>query len=132
MPSVTVICDGGWSKRSHKHSYNALGGVGVIIGAETKKNLHLGVRNKYCYICNRASNLKVDAKEHECFKNWDKSSQAMEADIIVEGFLKANEHGVRYMHLIGDGDSSVYAQIMQNVPVWGKYVKKNRMFKSCL
>ncbi|CAG2245733.1 unnamed protein product [Mytilus edulis] len=28
------------------------------------------------------------------------------------------------MHLIGDGDSSVYAQIMQNVPVWGKYVKK--------
>ncbi|CAG2245735.1 unnamed protein product [Mytilus edulis] len=124
VPSVTVICDGGWSKRSHKHSYNALGGVGVIIGAETKKILHLGVRNKYCYICNRASNLKVDAKEHECFKNWDKSSQAMEADIIVEGFLKANEHGVRYMHLIGDGDSSVYAQIMQNVPVWGKYVKK--------
>ncbi|CAG2214773.1 unnamed protein product [Mytilus edulis] len=43
-----------------------------------------GKKNSYC---KGASNLKVDAKEHECFKNWDKSSQAMEADIIVEGFF---------------------------------------------
>ncbi|CAG2211913.1 unnamed protein product [Mytilus edulis] len=48
----------------------------------------------------------------------------MEADIIVEGFLKADKHGIRYMHLIGDGDSSVYSQIQQKVPVWGKHVKK--------
>ena len=39
VPSITVICDGGWSKRTHKHSYNAMGGVGVIIGSETKKTL---------------------------------------------------------------------------------------------
>ena len=37
VPSISVICDGGWSKRTHKHSYNAMGGVGVIIGAKTKK-----------------------------------------------------------------------------------------------
>ena len=35
-PAITVIVDGGWSKRSHKHSYNAKSGVGVIIGKETK------------------------------------------------------------------------------------------------
>ena len=23
VPAITVIVDGGWSKRSHKHSYNA-------------------------------------------------------------------------------------------------------------
>lgn len=48
VPAITVIVDGGWSKRSHKHSYNAKSGVAIIIGKETGKVLHLGVRNKYC------------------------------------------------------------------------------------
>ncbi|VDI52914.1 Hypothetical predicted protein [Mytilus galloprovincialis] len=124
IPSITVICDGGWSKRSHKHSYNALGGVAVVIGAETKKILHIGIRNKYCYICNRCNSLGITPKDHECFKNWTESSQSMESDIIVEGFLKANDFGVRYMHFIADGDSSIHAQIMERVPVWGKFVQK--------
>jgi hypothetical protein len=34
VPAVTVVCDGGWSKRTHKHSYNINGGVAFIIGAE--------------------------------------------------------------------------------------------------
>ena len=37
VPAITVIIDGGWSKRSHKHSYNAKSGVGIIIGKEAKK-----------------------------------------------------------------------------------------------
>ena len=28
VPAITVIVDGGWSKRSHKHTYNAKSGVG--------------------------------------------------------------------------------------------------------
>ncbi len=51
VPSVAVTVDGGWSKRSHKHSYNAKSGVGVIIGNATKKLLFVGVRNKYCCVC---------------------------------------------------------------------------------
>jgi len=35
IPAVTVIVDGGWSKRSHKHSFKAAGGVIVIIGQRT-------------------------------------------------------------------------------------------------
>ena len=124
VPSISVICDGGWSKRTHKHSYNAMGGVGVIIGAKTKKLLHIGIRNKYCYVCQHAESVGCKPKEHQCFKNWDSSSQAMEADIIVEGFLKANEYGVRYMTIIADGDSSTYARIQEEVPVWGRHVKK--------
>jgi len=31
-PAVTVIVDGEWSKLTHRHSYNALSGVGSIIG----------------------------------------------------------------------------------------------------
>ena len=33
VPAISVVVDGGWSKRSHKHSFNANSGVGVIFGA---------------------------------------------------------------------------------------------------
>ena len=43
VPAITVIVDGGWSKRSHKHSYNAKSGVAIIIGKDTKKLLFLAL-----------------------------------------------------------------------------------------
>jgi len=125
VPAISVICDGGWSKRSHKHSYNAMAGVGVIFGARTSKLLHIGIRNKLCYICSRAQTKNVVPPDHECFKNWDHSSQSMETDIILEGFLECEKkYGVRYMRMISDGDSSVYANVIKNVPVWGGHVEK--------
>ena len=51
VPAITVVLDAGWSKRSHKPSYNAKSGEGIIVGMETKKLLHVGVRNKYCSVC---------------------------------------------------------------------------------
>ena len=48
VPAVCVIVDGGWSKRSHKHSCNANSGVGVILGKATGKLFRIGVRNKFC------------------------------------------------------------------------------------
>ena len=38
IPAIIVIIDGGWSKHSHKHSYSAKSGVGIIIEEETKKS----------------------------------------------------------------------------------------------
>ncbi|VDI64653.1 Hypothetical predicted protein [Mytilus galloprovincialis] len=117
VPSITVIADGGWSKRSHKHTYNASGGVAIIVGKQTGKILYIGVRNKYCYICSRALNTQTEPPEHVCFKNWSASSQAMESDILVEGFKQAEKvHGLRYMQLIADGDSSVYAKFRKKYP----------------
>lgn len=49
----------------------------------------------------------------------------MEPDILVEGFKEAEKvHGLRYMRVIGDGDSSVYPTLLQSVPVWGHAIKK--------
>lgn len=122
VPAISVTVDGGWSKRSHKHSYNAKSGVAVIIGNETKKLLYLGVRNKYCSICTVASNKGIQPQKHRCFKNWDGSSSAMETDMLVEGFRAAEVmHGV---HMTGDDDSSVHATIQAQVPGWGMYVSK--------
>ena len=43
LPAISIVVDGGWSKRSHKHSFNASSGVGVIFGVVTKHLLFIGV-----------------------------------------------------------------------------------------
>uniref|UniRef100_A0A1X7VKX9 Mutator-like transposase domain-containing protein n=1 Tax=Amphimedon queenslandica TaxID=400682 RepID=A0A1X7VKX9_AMPQE len=125
VPAITVIVDGGWSKRSHKHSYNAKSGVAIISGTEAGKLLYLGVRNKYCGICTQAERIGKDPQEHDCNKNWDEPSSSMETDILVEGFKQAElRHGIRYIQFIGDGDSSVYPSLLTQVPVWGHAIRK--------
>ena len=121
VPAITVILDGGWSKRSHRHSYNAKSGVAVIFGQKTGKLLYLDVRNKYCTTCE----MNIPKDRHECYKNWNLSSSQMETDIILEGFKLAEKmHGVRYMRFIGDGDSSVHSTLLQCVPLWGRDITK--------
>lgn len=51
----------------------------------TEKLLYIGCKVKYCPNCK----LDGDQKPHECFKNWDKSSRAMETEILLEGFMSA-------------------------------------------
>ena len=121
VPAITVIVDGGWSKRSHRHSYNAKSGVGIIIGHATGKLLHNGVRNKYCTACTQG----IPLDQHTCYKNWDKSSSEMETDIILEGFQQAERvHGVRYKRFVGDGNSSVHPTLIANVSGWGRHIEK--------
>ena len=62
--------------------------------------------------------------QHTCFLNWNGSSSAMEADIILDGFRNCEEqHGVRYIEFIGDGDSSVYPTLISSIS-WGYAIKK--------
>ena len=124
VPACTVVVDAGWSKRSHKHSYNANSGVGVIFGAHSKKLLYIGIHNKYCSTCSVAQRSSDTIPPHKCYKNWSQSSCAMESDIIVEGFRCSERmHGLRYMWMIGDGDSSVYSSVCIGVP-YGRFVQK--------
>ncbi|KAF0701763.1 Uncharacterized protein FWK35_00036722, partial [Aphis craccivora] len=117
IPMITVVADGAWSKRSYKRNYNAASGVACIVGYRTKKVLFVGVRNKYCSICQKSCTNNKDAPEHLCYKNWNGTSTAMEADIIVEGFRQSIPmHNIIYHKLIGDGDSSVLKKIMLAKP----------------
>ena len=56
----------------------------------------------------------------------------MESDIIAEGFsLSKHMYGLRYISVIGDGDSSAMATIRQAVP-YGIFVKKmERVIHAC-
>ena len=115
--TITVIVDRGWSKRFHKHSYNANSGV-AIIGKETRKLLYIGVCNKFCTACTQG----IPRGQHACYKNWDETSSQM---IIVTGFCESERvHGVRYLRFIGDCDSPVYPTLIQGVPQYGHAIKK--------
>ncbi|KAL4107279.1 hypothetical protein QTP88_017650 [Uroleucon formosanum] len=109
IPMCTVVADGQWSKRSYKTKYDALSGVATIIGLKTQKVLFVGIRNKYCIICQKYNSKNEKVPEHECFLNWAKPSTAMEADGVLEGFTKSIE-----MH--GDGDSSVTKKLNELSP----------------
>ncbi|KAK5648395.1 hypothetical protein RI129_003287 [Pyrocoelia pectoralis] len=112
IPTITVIADGAWSKRSYKVNYHALSGVACIVGARTGKLLFVGIRNKYCPICDRCSSKNIPSPAHSCCKNWTGSSTAMESYIIVEGFQQSiSMHGLKYTQLVGDGDSSVLKKL---------------------
>lgn len=120
IPYIAVVADGYWPKRSyHGGKLDSLSGNTLIIGFETKKVLHVGVRNKYCATCTKAQQLKKEPPEHKCYKNCgrDQSSTAMEADIIVEGFKQSVERrGLIYKTLIADGDADTYQSIRDANP----------------
>ena len=122
------MVDAGWSKRTHKHMYNALSSVGIIFGLQTGKLLYIGVRNRYCATCQKDAN-----KKHVCFKIWEEASSSMETDIILAGFKVAQaQHGVRYTNYIGDSDSSVYSALVANVPEWGYRITKQECVNHAL
>ena len=94
VPAITIILDGGWSKRSH--SYIAELGIRIIIGKATGKQLFIGVHQH------------APAESTWMFKNWDDSSSEMESGIILEDIKKVKAtHGVRYIRFIGDGAKDV-------------------------
>jgi len=82
VPGITVIVDSGWSKRAHKHSYNAKSGVEIIIGKETRKILFMGVRNKYIV---QYATMQLAVPYLDTLAS-STGTLTMETEIIVEGF----------------------------------------------
>lgn len=77
----------------------------------------MGIRNKFCSVCQKAESDKKDVSVHKCFKNWEGTSTSMEPDIIVEGFHQSMPiHNVIYNKLISDGDSSVMKKLLLAKP----------------
>jgi hypothetical protein len=70
-----------------------------IIRFHTGKVLFIGVRNIFCLLCTLAKKRQIDTPTHTCFKNWSGSPNAMEPDIIVEGFQQSLPvHGAKYLY----------------------------------
>ncbi|KMQ83895.1 hypothetical protein RF55_18845 [Lasius niger] len=110
IPYITVIADGSWMKRLYGNTYDSLSGVGAIIGYRTKKVLFIGIRNKFCTVCDMGERNGLEPYSHKCYNNFDckASSIRMESDAIVEDFKSSLEmHELIYKTVIADGYSSV-------------------------
>lgn len=76
-------------------------------------------------MCNRSKYKNIPVPEHQCFKNWNGTSTGMESTIILEGFCRSIEmHNLKYLKLVGDGDSSVYHKITSTRPYGNVMVEK--------
>ena len=113
MPAITVIVDGGWNKRLHRHSYNAKPGVVIIIGQATGKLLYFGLGTSTAQLApNESHQISMPAirtgmsppLRWSQTSSWKDSSRAEQM------------HGVRYKRFVGDGDSSVYPTLIENMP----------------
>ena len=132
---IDVIADGCWSKRSYGKNFSAFSGAAAIIGRKFGEVLFMSVRNKYCCMCARYLNKKMEVPVHDCYKNFSGSSSSMESDVLVEGFNKSIEmHNVIYSTIIADGDSSTYQKILQARPYLYHTVEKieckNHIFRN--
>ncbi len=87
VPSIAVLADAGWSKRSHKHSYVAYSGVAVVIGMRTSKLLGMTTRYKYRATCGSDESQNLPVPDHTCYRNWSMLSSAMEPDMVLKLFL---------------------------------------------
>jgi hypothetical protein len=130
IPYITVVADGSWMKRSYGTAYDSPSGVGAIIGYRTRKVLFVGIRNKFCTVCDMAQRRGLEPRSHRCYKNFDSnaSSTSMESDAIAEGFKSSLEmHGLIYKAVIADGDSSVFQCIKNNAPYREQKVIVNKI-----
>ena len=80
----------------------------------------------FCAVWVVEANKGIDAAQHRCYYNWSGSSAAMESDVIAEGIsLSEQMYGLRYMSVIGDGDS------MTSCALWHLPLK-NRVCQSAV
>ena len=82
----------------------------------------MGVRNKFSAVCAVAANKGIGAPQHRCYCVRQLNSHGERHQI--DGFsLSKQMYGLRYMSVIGDGDSAVIVTIPQAVP-YGIFVSK--------
>lgn len=106
-----VSFDAGWQTRGSGRNYASLTGHASMIGQKTGKVLSYAVRCKKCRICDQTSTTGTSLeKDHDCRKNWTKSSKAMESDMAIEMLHDLKTRDFHVKNLIMDNDSTTLAK----------------------
>lgn len=86
-----------------------------MIGPQTGQVINYAVRSKDCRVYTTAASKNQQVREHACSKNWDGSSKAMEADMVIEMVREVQEKGHDIDAIIGDEDSTTIGRLRANV-----------------
>ncbi|XP_062599938.1 uncharacterized protein LOC134261526 [Saccostrea cucullata] len=127
--SDTLECsyDAGWQTRGAGWNYNSISGHGTLIGKQTGKILQYEIRSKSCSVCDHHGEGVIPV--HQCSKNWDGSSKAMEPDMAVSMLHKMKDcgHPVQVIH--ADNDSTTLSTLKLDFPELQKKDDKNHIKK---
>ncbi|XP_062601452.1 uncharacterized protein LOC134263157 [Saccostrea cucullata] len=112
---LVLSYDAGWQKRGSGRNYSSLSGHGSMFGLETKKLVGFSVKNKTCRKCDIAFRKGEIASPHDCRKNWDGSSKAMEPAMAVDILNNIKEKGHQVRTIVMDDDATTIAKIRREV-----------------
>jgi hypothetical protein len=97
-PKIDRSFDMGWQQQSSGNRYASLSGDALLVGCKTRKPIALVVKSKICNFCKswavkmKKNNIMedVDPPPHDCKKNHDGTSGAMESiaclDMVIDMF----------------------------------------------
>ena len=98
--------DMGWQGRGSQ----SLSGHAFFVGHYTRKPIAWKLYSKRCTVCQRATTGVI--RVHDCSKNYDGSSKAMEANAVLEMYVHLyQQQHVRTELIIADDDSSIKAKL---------------------
>ena len=110
---VRYSYDMGWQRRSSGRNYNSMSGHGSIFANGSL--VAFGVRTTTCRICEVAAKNKKSPPIHDCRRNWDGSSKAMEADVAVELFKNLKDNNSLVKNIIMDDDTTTIHHLRSEI-----------------
>ena len=114
VPSIRAQMDAGWSKRNKKNGAYSAKSAALPLIEHTKKIVSLQIANKFCSFCE--SKLTQNKPHENCHKNFNGSSTAMEPELALRAVKYVEEiHNLHLTEFIGDGDSSSFKHVRENV-----------------
>ena len=114
-PVVDGSFDNGWQQKKSGHTHDSPSGHGLIFGFKTRLPLCYEIKSKLCDFCNHQKKKYPDRTReeynvHDCCKNYEGSSGAMEALTCLELVTRLFDvYQVQIGRLCCDDDSSVRA-----------------------
>lgn len=121
--NIDVSFDGTWLTRGQKSHV----GVGFVIEVFTGTVIDFEVISNYCKTCSENKE-----KPHNCGKNFDGKSGAMEAEQAVRMWSRSENLGFRYAKFVSDGDSSAYKAVCQLNNGKGPYLNVKVSKQECI
>lgn len=111
---IGVAYDGTWQKRGFKSK----NGVATVTSIDTGKVIDVEALTKYCSGCTKARTDEQKQKHlTECVKNYEGASGGMESQAAVTIFHRSElKRQVRYVKMLGDGDSKAYLCVKDSAP----------------
>lgn len=113
---LSIAGDGSWQRRGFKSK----NGYSTVTNWDPGKLLDTEVLTKFCSGCSKIKPKDTVSKlQHEivCVKNYEGASGGVESAAAVSMFSRSvAEKGVRYVEMLGDGDSKAFEWVQRAQP----------------